>query len=118
MLLEELVGGVYLRARPEGSFGCTVERRRRRRTRRRLDFYYFVLVLVLIFIIDHVAIIDVFVVPDCVDVRLIGFCIRVVLDSNSTIMRSRVMLWVREPVEGTRVDLLFVVSAPKQFLFI
>ena len=46
-------------------------------TRGHLDFYYFVLivVLILILIIVHIAIMDVFVVPDYVDVCLLGFFI-------------------------------------------
>ena len=107
MLLDELVGDAYLRARPEGGSGCIVERRRGRTARGRLDFYYFVLIVVLIFIVN-VATIDVFVVPDCIDVRLLGLFIRIL---GSPIMRSRVMVCAREPVEGTRVILLFVVSA-------
>ena len=63
---------MYLRARPEGGIGCTVERRRRRTTRGRLVFYYFVLIVIFLFIIVHIAIIDVFVVPDYVDVCLLG----------------------------------------------
>ena len=72
LLLDELVGDVYLRARPEGGVAC--KRRQRRTTRGRLDFYYFVLIVVLIFIV-HIAIIDFFVVLNCVDARLLGFII-------------------------------------------
>ena len=77
LLLDELGGDAYVCARPEGGVGCTVERRRRQTTQGRLAFYYFILIVVfiLILIIVHIAIIDVFIVPDYVDVCLLGFFI-------------------------------------------